>query len=45
MPSYFFVKMTGALVVLAVNNGWLMPDMVSDPIFCMALTKNGTLMP
>ena len=25
--------MTDALVVLAVNNGWLMRDMVSDPIF------------
>jgi hypothetical protein len=25
MLSCFFVKMTDALVVLAVNNGWLMP--------------------
>jgi hypothetical protein len=25
--------MADALVVLAVNNGWLMPDMVSDTIF------------
>jgi hypothetical protein len=35
LPSFFIVKMADALVVLAVNNGWPMLDIVSELfVFC-----------